>query len=108
MKVRHIFFTAMLALFSVSSFANAPVYRDGWQWNTNVSIKFIYGFWNNNSTQVRFSNGEFCYIKSTEKELLSIVLAMRAQNAVGDFVCAKDADSTVDGKDSRHLHRVRF
>ncbi|MDO6708526.1 hypothetical protein [Photobacterium sp. 1_MG-2023] len=100
--------TSLLMLMSTSALANAPEFRDGWQWNTQVSIQFIYGFWNNNSTQVRLSNGEFCYIKSTEKELLSIVLAMRAQNATGDFVCTKDADSTVDGKDSRHLHRVRF
>jgi hypothetical protein len=88
--------------------ADAPRYDTSWQWNDNVKIEFIYTYWEGGSMQVRLNNGEFCYIKDTEDALKASVLTAKAQNASVWVVCRAEADSTVDGKDSRHMHRFRF
>jgi len=106
--VKKVIFAALFLVFSAQSYADAPVISGGWQWNSNVKIDFVYTYWGNGRTQVHFDNGEFCYILSTEKELLSTVLSMRAQNSTGQFVCKDIPDSSVDARDSRHLHRIRY
>lgn len=88
--------------------ADAPEEGGTWQWNRNVKIDFVYAYWGNGAVHVHMNNGEFCYILPQEKELLSTVLAMRAQQSVGELVCAVTADKNVDGRGSRHLHRIRY
>ncbi|WP_316672707.1 hypothetical protein [uncultured Tolumonas sp.] len=88
--------------------ADAPVEDGSWQWNKNVKIDFVYAYWENAPVHVHMNNGEFCYILPGEKELLSTVLAMRAQQSVGELVCAVTADKNVDGRGSRHLHRIHY
>jgi hypothetical protein len=108
MKIIRLTLIILLSLLSTYSFADEAKINGNWQWNNNVKIDFIYGYWKNGNVQVHMDNGQFCYLKSEEKELLSIILAMRAQNVKGEIVCYKTPDKSVDGKDSRHIHRVRY
>jgi len=107
MKSKFLVLLSVAVMWSPSLLADPATYN-GWQWNNNVKIDFIYGYWKNLGVQVHMDNGEFCYIDPSEKELLSIVLAMRAQNSLGQVVCELTPGQSVDGKDSRHIHRVRY
>lgn len=101
-------FLALYILISIEAFAAAPTYETGWEYNNDVTIDYIYTYSNNASTQVHMNNGQFCYINSAEKELLSTILSMRATNSVGQIVCYLTADKQVDGKASRHIHRIKY
>ena len=103
-----ILLTSLLLLSSASLYANPPTYNYGWQWNNNVKVQFIYTYWKNGVTHVKLDNGEFCYIKPDEKNNLSAILAIRAQQATVQVVCAETPDKTVDSRDSRHIHRIRY
>ena len=101
-----LFFIA--SMWSLSAHSDAPTYDQSWQWNNNVKIDFIYGYWQNLPVNVHFDNGEYCFLNSSEKELLSIILTMKAQGSVGQAVCAVTPEGTINGKSLRHLHRIRY
>ena len=104
---------AMLALLLVGIsgrhvYADAATYDSSWQWNSNVTIKYIYTYWETGFMHVRFSNNEFCYIKGDEDALKAVVLTARAQNATIQVVCSAQSDKSVDGVPSRHVHRIKY
>ena len=103
------FLALSLMLCSFYAVSDEPTYSDAWQWNPNVKIEFIYGFDANTSTvKVKMDNGEFCHVPKTETTNVSILLAMRAQQSVGQIVCYKEPTLTVDNQDSRRIHRIRY
>lgn len=112
-----IFFAAICIILS-STVSADPAVLNGWQWNNNVKIKYIYSYWSvdvntshnqhNLMANIELDNGEFCFLNSEDKALYSLVLTMKAQNAAGQIVCSGTPQRTLGQKDSRRVHRIKY
>lgn len=109
-QMKKCFLVLSLMLCSFHAVSDEPTYSDSWQWNNNVKIDYIYGFNESNSQniQVKMDNGEFCHVPKSETINISIILAMRAQQSIGQIVCFKEPTSQIDNLDSRRIHRIRY
>lgn len=106
MRAKKVFLLFSALVLSHSVQADPAIY-DGWQWNNNVKVDYIYTYETTRRSYVHMDNGEFCYVEPSEKILFAAVLAMRAQQTVGQLVCHLGADDSVDGIPARHIHRLR-
>ena len=88
--------------------ADAPYVDSNWQWNKNVKIKSVFGFWNQGRVALQLDNGEVCYINSDDKSQISIAIAMRAQQTSGEIVCELQTTGSMDGKNLRRVHRLSY
>lgn len=73
--------------------------------NNNVKINEIIE-WNNNSPiHLLLSNGNRCYVPSTEKNLYSLVLTLFTSAKSSDIVCF-DSEEETNGFLAHRIHRV--
>lgn len=91
-----------------SAIAASPTYDSSWEWNRGVKIKVVYSLWNESKTYLLLDNGQYCHIDSGDDRLYASALAMRAEQSVGEVVCSKDPSGSINGADSRRLHRLAY
>ena len=107
--MRRIFYICVAILLCNSAvLANSPTYSGPLQRNDNVKILYLYSYGDSDLMQVQLSNGQFCYINSDESNLQATVLEARSQNATVEVLCNNNADKSIDGRESRHLQRIRY
>jgi len=101
--------TLVISINSSLVFADPPTYDD-WEWNRNVTIYKIWGYWDlsDNISFLKFDNGQVCWIEDNEKNLYAIILSMKAMGTSGEFVCEKAITKSVDGLDARRVHRILY